>query len=125
MLKGRRCFGGLDLASTRDLTAYSLVFPPENEGEEWYVLVWFWCPQSKIDTQEKDDAAPYKAWAEAGWITGTEGNVTDYAPVRERILQSLKDYDVCEIGFDRWNAQQLSNELIDAGAPLVEVFRCT
>lgn len=121
MLKGRRCFGGLDLASTRDLTAYSLVFPPENDGDEWYVLVWFWCPQAKIDTQEKDDAAPYKAWAEAGWITGTDGNVTDYVPVRERILQSLKDYDVCEIGFDRWNAQQLSNELIEAGAPLVEV----
>lgn len=121
MLKGRRCFGGLDLGSTRDLTAYALVFPPENEGEEWYVLVWFWCPQAKIDTQEKDDAAPYKAWAEAGWITVTEGNVTDYAPVRERVLQSIKDYNVCEIGFDRWNAQQLSNELIEKEAPLVEV----
>ena len=121
MLRGRRCFGGLDLASTRDLTCYSLVFPPDEEGGEWYVLLWFWCPQAKIDFEEHDDAAPYKAWAEAGWITGTEGNVTDYKPVRERILASRKEYDVAEIGFDRWNALQLANDLIDEGVPLVEV----
>lgn len=121
MLRGRRCFGGLDLASTRDLTAYSLVFPPEVEGEPWYVLVWFWCPQTKIDSEEHDDAAPYKAWAAAGWITGTEGNVTDYNPVRQKILQSVLEYDVCQIGYDRWNAQQLCNELMELGVPLVEV----
>lgn len=121
ILKGRRCFGGLDLASTRDLVAYSLVFPPEIEGEDWYVLVWFWCPQDKINAEEHDDAAPYKAWQEAGWITGTEGNVTDYNPVRLRILQSLQEYDVQEIGFDRWNALQLANELMEQGVPLVEV----
>lgn len=121
VLKGRRCFGGLDLASTRDLVAYSLVFPPEIEGEDWYVLVWFWCPQEKINAEEHDDAAPYKAWQEAGWITGTEGNVTDYNPVRLRILQSLQEYDVQEIGFDRWNALQLANELMEQGVPLVEV----
>lgn len=121
MLKGRRCYGGLDLASTRDLTAYSLVFPPESEGEEWYVLVWFWCPQEKIDTQERDDAAPYKAWQEAGWLTATPGNVTDYAPVKKRILESMNEYDIVEIGFDRWNALQLANELLEADVPLVEV----
>jgi hypothetical protein len=48
LLKGRRCFGGLDLASTRDLTAYSRwSFPPDEEGGEWHVLVWFWCPQRR------------------------------------------------------------------------------
>lgn len=121
MLKGRRCFGGLDLASTRDLTAYSLVFPPTDEDPEWRVLVWFWCPQEKIDTQEHDDAAPYKAWQKAGWITGTDGNVTDYEVVRRRILLSMKDYDVVEVGYDKWNAQQLANQLIDADVPLVEI----
>jgi phage terminase large subunit-like protein len=121
MLRGRRCFGGLDLASTRDLTAYALVFPPEGGGDTWYVLVWFWCPQEKIDSQEHDDAAPYKAWQQAGWLTGTPGNVTDYAPVRQRILQSMKEYDVVEIGYDKWNALQLANELLEADVPLVEI----
>ncbi|WGG51817.1 terminase large subunit [Rugamonas sp. DEMB1] len=121
MLKGRACFGGLDLGSTRDLTAYSLVFPPSEDGGDWHVLVWFWCPTAKIAAEEHDDAAPYKAWEEAGWITGTAGNVTDYNPVRLRILESMREYDIREIGFDRWNALQLANELLESGVPLVEV----
>lgn len=121
MLRGRRCFGGLDLGSTRDLTAFALVFPPDQEGEPWHVLVRFWCPQAKVDTQEHDDAAPYKRWQKEGWLTATDGDVTDYGPVRQAVQQSLQDYDVQDIGFDRWNAQQLCNEMMDAGVPLVEV----
>ncbi len=121
MLRGRRCFGGLDLASTRDLTAFALVFPPEEPGQQWYVLVWFWCPQGKVDTQEHDDAAPYKRWVEEGWLTATPGDVTDYGPVRRLVQQALQDFDVVDIGFDRWNAQQLCNEMLDAGVPLVEI----
>ena len=121
MLKGRRCFGGLDLASTRDLTAYALVFPATDDDPQVRVLVWFWCPQEKIDTQEHDDAAPYKAWQSAGWLTATEGNVTDYEEVRKVIQSSLQDYDVVEVGYDKWNAQQLANQLIEAEVPLVEI----
>lgn len=121
VLKGRRCYGGLDLASTRDLTAFTLVFPPDEEGEDWYVLVWFWCPQDKVTTQSADDAAPYEAWVRAGWLTATEGNVTDYGPVRDKILQAMREFEIVEIGFDRWNALQLANELMAQGVPLVEV----
>ncbi|MBB1603323.1 terminase TerL endonuclease subunit [Variovorax sp. UMC13] len=120
-LKGRRCFGGLDLASTRDLTAFALVFPPDEPGGQWHVLVWFWCPQGKIDAQEHDDAAPYKRWQAEGWLTGTEGDVTDYGPVRRAVTRAMEDFDVVDIGFDRWNAQQLCNEMMEAGVPLVEV----
>ncbi|SIR00147.1 terminase large subunit [Pseudacidovorax sp. RU35E] len=121
MLRKRRCFGGLDLASTRDLTAFVLIFPPDEEDGEWHVLVWTWCPQAKVDVQEHDDVAAYKRWAEEGWLTPTPGDVTDYAPVKEAILQAVQDFDVESIGFDPWNAQQLCNALMDAGVPLVEI----
>ncbi|MBY0240938.1 MAG: terminase large subunit [Burkholderiaceae bacterium] len=121
MLKDRRCYGGLDLGSTRDLTAFSLVFPPDEPDGQWYVLVWFWCPQEKVDTQSADDAAPYEAWCRAGWLTATPGNVTDYEPVRAVVLQAVKDYNLVEVGYDRWNALQLANELMEEGVPLVEV----
>lgn len=120
-LKGRRCYGGLDLASTRDLTALSLVFPPEDEGEAWVVLVWFWCPRAKVESQEGDDAAPYQRWAAEGWISPTDGNVTDYAPVKDQILWAMREFDLVELGFDRWNAQQLANDLMELEVPLVEV----
>ena len=121
MLKGRRCYGGLDLASTRDLTAFALVFPPEDEGGVWAVLVWHWCPQAKVAVQEADDLANYGAWSKAGWLTPTDGNVTDYAPVKAQVLWAVQEFDVVDIGFDRWNAQQLANELLEADVPLVEV----
>lgn len=119
--KGRKCYGGLDLASTRDLTALALTFPPEGDDEDWIVLVWHWCPQAKIDTQEHDDAANYKRWQADGWLHGTDGNVTDYAPVKEKVLWAMQEFDLVELGFDRWNAQQLANDLMDLDVPLVEV----
>jgi phage terminase large subunit-like protein len=125
LLKGRKCFGGLDLSATRDLTAFSLVFPPEQQGGEWYVLVWFWCPQDKIDTQEQDDAAPYKRWQKEGWLVGTEGTTVDLRPVRRQVIQAMQDYEVVEIGFDKWNALQTVNALLESDAPLVEIKQDT
>lgn len=119
-LAGRKCYGGLDLASTRDLTAFVLVFPPAEGETEWYVLVWTWCPAAKLEA-EADDAAPYKRWAVEGWLTTTEGDVTDYGPIKETLLQACRDYDVDSIGFDIWNAQQLCNDLLADEVPLIEI----
>ena len=123
-LQGRRCYGGLDLASTRDLTALVLLFPPEDDQDElgeWYVLAWFWAPAAKVAAQEHDDAAAYGQWARSGWLTATPGDVTDYGPIKRAVLDARDRYQLVELGFDRWNAQQLSNELLEADVPLVEV----
>ncbi|WP_415258136.1 terminase large subunit [Thauera phenylacetica] len=119
-LAGRKCYGGLDLASVRDLTAFVLVFPPIDGEMDWQVLVWVWCPSAKLEA-EADDAAPYKRWAAEGWLTATEGDVTDYGPVRETVLEACQTFEVESIGFDVWNAQQLSNELLAEDVPLVEI----
>jgi phage terminase large subunit-like protein len=120
LLAGRECYGGLDLASTLDLTAFALVFPPSEVGGEWYVLVRTWCPREKVTTQA-DDAAPYERWSAEGWLEVTEGNVTDYAPVAQAVRDACSTYAVKEIGYDRWNALQLANELLEDGVPLVEI----
>ena len=121
MLLGRKCYGGLDLASTRDLTALALVFPPMDGDDEWYVLAWHWCPQEKIEHESADDAANYKDWQTQGWLTGTEGNVTDYGPVKEKIYDCMQRFDLQELGFDKWNALQIINDLMEMKVPLVEV----
>jgi phage terminase large subunit-like protein len=119
-LKGRKCFGGLDLASTRDLTAFSLVFPPVGD-EPWVVLVWHWCPQAKVDSDGADDVANYKAWAEAKWLNVTPGETTDYTPVKELILWARDTFDLQEVGFDKWNAGQVANDLLALDVPLIEI----
>lgn len=120
LLDGRECYAGLDLASTRDLTALALVFPPTEDGKDWFLLVQTWCPEAKVVNQA-DDAAPYSRWAAEGWLTVTPGDVTDYAPLKQAILDASRRYRLKEIGFDRWQAQQLCNELIEAGMPMVEI----
>ncbi len=119
-LLGRQCFGGLDIASTRDLTALALVFPPDEPAEPWHVRVRFWCPRAKVVAQA-DDAAPYGKWEKLGWLTVTEGDVMDLASVKEAILQVRRDYELIELGFDRWSAWTLIQDLEDADIPFVEV----
>lgn len=120
LLRGRECYGGLDLASTRDLTCFALVFPPLEPGGVWHLIVKTYCPRAKVDVSI-DDRANYPAWERGGWITVTEGDVTDYEPVKADILQAMQDYDLKELGFDRWNALQLANELQESDVPLVEI----
>lgn len=122
MLAGRRCFGGLDLASVRDLTAFVLVFPPEDPEGEWYVLVRVWCPEAKISAAvEADDRAPYRKWHDAGWLTATPGDVADQAPVRQAVIEASRQYQIESVGFDVWNATQLSIELQAEGVLMVEI----
>ncbi|KWR80359.1 terminase [Cupriavidus sp. SHE] len=123
MLKGRRCYGGIDLSATQDLTAFALVFPPTDDDPDgqWHVLVWTWCPQAKVDTQGADDRADYKGWVESGWLTATPGDITDHKPVKEAVLAAHAMYDLAEVGFDVWNSSQLVGELIDEGVTMVEV----
>ncbi|MBB3259992.1 phage terminase large subunit-like protein [Paraburkholderia bannensis] len=120
-LAGRRCFGGLDLSSTRDLTSFVLVFPPDDEDGEWHVLAWVFCPQSKVAEQSKSDAAPYAKWKEQGWLIVTEGDVLDYKVVRSTVLQACRVFDVEEIAFDVWNATHLANELLEEDVPMVQL----
>ncbi|AIU28372.2 terminase [Pandoraea pnomenusa] len=130
-LAGRRCFGGLDLASTQDLCAFVLVFPPEGfRGEladdpdaegDWYVVARIFAPQRKVDEQSASDAAPYAKWAEAGWLTVTEGSVADYGSVRDAVIAACDLYDVQDIAFDPWNATHIVNELLEKDVPMVQL----
>ncbi len=120
ILNGRTCYGGLDLASTRDLTAFSLIFPPEEEGGIWHVLVRTWCPREKVNN-EADDAAPYATSEREGWLEVTEGNVTDYNPVKKSIVEASKKYNLEMLGFDNWNAQDVINQMTDEGIVTVQI----
>lgn len=113
-LEGERAFGGLDLASTTDLSAFSLWFP-EHEIALW----WFWAPEVAGAKRAERDAVPYPLWAEQGWLTLTEGNITDYDAIEETIVELAERYDIVEIGYDRWNATSLVTHLVEDGAAMV------
>lgn len=115
-LKGRECFGGLDLGSTSDLTALCWVFP---EGDAFDVLLRCWSPEDSITALDERTARAASNWVAQGWLTTTPGNVTDYDFIEAQIDRDRDEFLVQEIAYDRWNAQQLVNNLMSAGAPMV------
>lgn len=125
ILEGRTCYGGLDLASTADLTAFVLVFPPQPGDDErpwWYVLTSAWVPEGSLDRRKRTEAETFAPWIRSGDLETTPGDATDYQAVRERILECRDRYQIQAIGFDPWNATQLVSELMETdGLPLVKV----
>ena len=108
-LKGKECWGGLDLASTMDLSSLVLYFPLEDKKD--VVLVWFWCPEQSAELRGRKYKLPYDEWIADGYIKATEGDVQDYDFIRKDINEIIKDYNLQSIAFDRWNSSQLINQL--------------
>src|SRR6185503_18817485 len=96
-LRNRRCFGGLDLSSTTDLSAFVLLFPPENPGELWQVLCRFWMPKENLRRRVEKDRVPYDVWIHEGFIEATDGNVIDYDVLKKRILDDHNEFHIEEI----------------------------
>ena len=119
-LSGRVCFGGLDLASTTDIAALSLVFPPVREGDLFYVLPFFWIPQENMIERARRDRVPYDAWVRDGLVTATPGNVIDYTYIRQQIRTLGERYQIREIAFDRWGAEALRQQLEEDGFSMVQ-----
>jgi phage terminase large subunit-like protein len=113
---GRSCFGGLDLASTQDLAAYALIFPDEDGG---YSVLWrHFLPAAALVDLAKRTGGAAGLWVSQGLLTVTEGNVLDYAAIKAALAADRDRYPIKELAFDRWQAIQLSGELLDDGWPM-------
>lgn len=118
-LKGRACFGGLDLSVLIDVTALCWVFPPLEESERWKYLWRFWLPKDRIDKRVQRDNVNYDVWVRDGILIATPGNVVDYAWIRKAIQEDGERFLVQEIAYDRFNASQIVTWLQDDGFTMV------
>lgn len=118
-LDGLRCYGGLDLSMTRDLSALVWVFPPQDGLERWNLLARYWCPADDIDTRTKRDKVPYRNWAAKGHIIPTPGEVVDHEFIRAAILADCQRYDVRAVGYDRTYSLQIVKPLMDEGVNML------
>ena len=118
-LEGRVCYGGLDLSSTMDITAFVLVFPPTEEDDPFAVLPYFWIPEENIDLRVRRDHVPYDVWEKQGYLQTTEGNVVHYGFIEAFIEKLGEKYNIREIAFDRWGAVQMVQNLEGMGFTVV------
>ena len=118
-LKGRVCYGGLDLSSTTDISAFVLVLPPLSDTDKYIVLPYFWIPEENIDLRVRRDHVPYDIWKANGTLQTTEGNVIHYGFIEKFIEELGKIYNIKGICFDRWGAMQMSQNLEGLGFEVI------
>jgi phage terminase large subunit-like protein len=116
---GKRCYGGLDLSSKIDITAWVKLFEPDESGI-LRVACRFWMPGDTIELRADQDRMPYRQWVDEGWIEATPGNVIDHSEIRAAIEGDAKRFEIVSLAFDPWNATQLAVELQDSGIEAVE-----
>lgn len=118
-LKGRPCFGGLDLASTADLCALCWLFPADDGSMD---ALWrHWIPERGFDRLNKATMDTAQVWRRNGLLTVTPGDVADYDFILAQIRTDMAAFGVQGIGYDPWNASSLVNDLVAEEAPMVQV----
>lgn len=116
-LEGQKCWCGLDLSSTTDLSCLAMVF--DDDGL-YRVLAKIWVPKDNVLIRERRDRVPYTQWIREGWITPTPGGRIDYECIRRDINELYGRYNLSEIAVDPWNAKQLLGQLDEDGLTVFE-----
>lgn len=98
-------YGGLDLSSTTDLTAFVLT---AHTDRGYISHPMFWLPEERAAELEARHGLPFDRWHREGFLLLTEGNVVDYATMREDIYAEVARLGckVAEVAFDPWNATE-------------------
>lgn len=117
-LRGKICYGGVDLSSTSDLTAFVLFFPPQPGLEKAVWVPYIWRSGRDLDAAEARDHVPYRDWARAGFLTICEGDTIDYADVERTIAEAAALYGLKAVGFDPYLSRTITQRI----APIVETI---
>ena len=117
-LRGKICYGGVDLSTSRDMTAFVLLFPPQPGLDAAVLLPTIWRPGGTVLEAEKRDHVPYRDWARAGFLRLCDGDTIDYDDVENTIREAAEIYDLRQVGFDPYLSRTITQRL----TPYVDVI---
>lgn len=118
---GKKCYIGLDLSSTTDLTAIAILFPPQSGIEDWRVMFKAFIPLESMRERVRRDKVPYDDWVKQGYLTATDGNAVDYEVVQLAIESLAKQYKVKHLCADKWNSTMMTQALSKKGIKTIEI----
>lgn len=118
VLRGRRCYGGLDLSSTQDLTSLVLLFEPIETDPVWRMVPYFWLPDEGLKQKSDKDGVDYLTWKAKGFLETTPGKAISKLAVCRRIIELSERFDLKIIGYDRWRIEDLRQLLDDEGVSI-------
>lgn len=104
---------GVDLGSTSDLTAVSVLVHQE---DTFYFKNYYFVPSEQLSTSPNREM--YKLWSRQGHLIVTDGNVTDYDVTLSKIMEINSEVQIVQVSYDQWNATQFAVNLQNNGIPL-------
>lgn len=118
------CVGGIDLSRTTDLTACCAVL---EKDKRLYVFTKFFLPSECIEEATQRDGIPYQAYIQRGFLTPSGDNFVDYHDCFNWFRSLVEQYDIypLKIGYDRYTAQYLVQEMREYGFHMDDVFQGT
>lgn len=116
------CVGGIDLSQTTDLTACCVVI--EKAGK-LYTFAQFFMPANKIDELQAAEGVPYRLYVSAGLIIPSGENYVDYNDCFEWFRRLVEEYEILplQVGYDRYSAQYLVQQMEQYGFHMDDVFQ--
>lgn len=116
------CVAGIDLSQTRDLTAAVVVI--EKAGQ-LYVFAKFWLPAERIDEATQRDGLPYNLYIQRGLLQPSGDNFVDYKDCFDWLTGLVEQYEILPlmVGYDRYSAQYLIQDLSAYGFRVDDVFQ--
>ena len=122
--KGCYCVGGIDLSRTTDLTAASIVI---NRDGINHIFTRFYMPQKRYEVAINEDNTPYNIYRDRGFLFISGENQVDYKDVYNWFIELVKVYKIkpLKIGYDRYSANYLVEDLKTAGFHTDDVYQGT
>ena len=116
------CVGGIDLSQTTDLTACCVVI--EKAGK-LYTFAQFFMPEGKIDELQEREGVPYRLYVSQGLIKPSGENFVDYNDCFEWFRMLVEEYEILplQVGYDRYSAQYLVQQMEQYGFHMDDVFQ--
>ena len=122
--RGCYCVGGIDLSRTTDLTAASIVI---NRDGINHIFTRFYMPQKRYEVAINEDNTPYNIYRDRGFLFISGENQVDYKDVYNWFIELVKVYKIkpLKIGYDRYSANYLVEDLKTAGFHTDDVYQGT
>ena len=118
------CVGGIDLSQTTDLTACCVVI---EKGGRLYIFARFFMPENKIEELQEREGVPYRLYVNAGLIQPSGENYVDYNDCFLWFQMLVEEYEILplQVGYDRYSAQYLVQQMEQYGFHMDDVFQGT
>lgn len=120
--RGCYCVGGIDLSQTTDLTCANVTI--EKDGI-LYVFAKFWLPEAKLEEAIARDGIPYDVYIQRGILATSGENYVDYHDCFDWFRMLVEEYEILplQIGYDRYSAQYLVQDMKTYGFHMDDVYQ--